>query len=256
MPAMDTQTQEDERARTDGADLVSEDAGGGDESGLRISPERFINREISWLRFNMRVLEEVRNEQHPVLERLKFLSISGNNLDEFFMVRVAGLAGQKREGIEQKSADGLTPAAQLAEVQELAGLLMREQDEQWALLVKELSSAGVHLLAPEELNDGDLAWIDQHFLEQIFPVLTPLAIDPAHPFPFIPNKGFTLVLSLRRAVDGRLMDALLPIPHQLDRFIRLPDAGGKSSAGARYLSLEHFLLMHIPRLFLRHDCFT
>lgn len=249
MPAMDTQTHEDDRARIDGAEPARDIAADEAEAGLRSSPERFINREISWLRFNMRVLEEARNEHHPLLERLKFLSISGNNLDEFFMVRVAGLAGQKREGIEQKSADGLTPAAQLAEVQELAGLLMREQDEQWASLVTELSTAGVHLLDPEELGEDDLAWIDQHFLEQIFPVLTPLAIDPAHPFPFIPNKGFTLVLSLRRVADGRLMDALLPIPHQLDRFIKLPNLPGAERKSVRYLSLEHFLLMHIPRLF-------
>ncbi len=243
---MDTQTLSDDRAPDDGADRSADDPAADD--GLLNAPERFINREISWLRFNMRVLEEARNEKHPLLERLKFLSISGNNLDEFFMVRVAGLAGQKREGIEQKSADGLTPAAQLTEVQELASQLMREQDEQWGELVDELLTAGIHLLDPENLSEDDQAWIDQHFLEQIFPVLTPLAIDPAHPFPFIPNKGFTLVLSLRRVADGRQMDALLPIPHQLDRFIRLPDAKKKKTR-ARFLSLEHFLLMHIPRLF-------
>ena len=243
---MDTQTLEDKPALNVGEGATDDARANGE---LLSNPERFINREISWLRFNMRVLEEARNEQHPLLERLKFLSISGNNLDEFFMVRVAGLAGQKREGIEQKSADGLTPAAQLAEVQELAGQLMHDQDSQWGGLVDELSAAGIHLLQLDDLRKDDHAWLDQHFLEQIFPVLTPLAIDPAHPFPFIPNKGFTLVLSLRRAEDGRLMDALLPIPHQLDRFIRLPDAGKGKEQDARFVSLEHFLLMHIPRLF-------
>ncbi len=212
-------------------------------------PKRFINREISWLQFNMRVLEEARNVKHPLLERLKFLSISGNNLDEFFMVRVAGLAGQKREGIETESDDGLSPAAQLEQVRALAAFLMVEQDRQWKQLNDELSAASIKIVALDELKDSDHEWLDNHFLEQVFPVLTPLAIDPAHPFPFIPNKGFTLVLQLRRVSDGRLMDALLPIPQRLERFVRLQSGDGDNAVEARFLVLEQFLLLHVPRLF-------
>lgn len=212
-------------------------------------PSRFINREISWLQFNLRVLEEARNLNHPLLERLKFLSISGNNLDEFFMVRVAGLVGQLRAGVELESDDGLSPAEQLKQVRALAGTLMREQDRQWSELVAELCDAGVEIVEPGELDQADLDHLDNAFLEQMFPVLTPLAIDPAHPFPFIPNKGFTIVLQLQRVSDSRLMDALLPIPQRLERFVRLPSRAGNSERHARFIVLEQFLMLHIPQLF-------
>ena len=212
-------------------------------------PSRFINREISWLQFNMRVLEEARNTNHPLLERLKFLSISGNNLDEFYMVRVAGLAGQIRAGVELESDDGLSPAEQLKQVRALAGTLMQEQDRQWSGLVRELRKAGVEIVAPGDLDQADLDHLNTAFLEQMFPVLTPLAVDPAHPFPFIPNKGFTIVLQLQRVSDGRLMDALVPIPQRLERFVRLPARKGNAERHARFIILEQFLMLHIPQLF-------
>ena len=211
------------------------------------TPSRFINREISWLGFNMRVLEEARNMAHPLLERLRFLSISGNNLDEFFMVRVAGLVGQVREKLTQISDDGLTAQEQLDQVRVLAQELMAEQDRRWIQLKQELAQNGIVITDGTDLLPHEKAWLDQRFLEQILPVVTPIAIDPAHPFPFIPNRGFIICLELKRRKDGEQMNALLPVPQQLDRFVRLPSIDGTSAV--RFISLESMLSLFIPRLF-------
>jgi polyphosphate kinase len=212
------------------------------------SPERFVNRELSWLAFNGRVLEEAQNRRHPVLERLRFLSISASNLDEFYMVRVAGLAGMVNEGVASLSADGLSPSEQLVHIGEMAGTLMADQQRVWTVLQAELREAGICLIEPAELTASNKEWLDQHFRNQIFPVLTPLAIDPAHPFPFIPNLGFSLALKLLRRRDSKAMMALLPVPTQLQRFIRLPDEGKE----VRFLALEKVIGLYLDRLFPGH----
>jgi polyphosphate kinase len=211
-------------------------------------PDRFFNRELSWLNFNKRVMEEAQNERHPLLERLRFLSISATNLDEFYMVRVAGLRAQVVAGIETPSQDGLTPSEQLDRINASVANLTANQQETWVTLEALLGEAGIHVLSADQLSSEERDWLEEHFLDHIFPVLTPIAVDPAHPFPFIPNFGFTLGLELVREGSFRTMHALLPIPPQLDRFIRLPAEEG-SKESIRFIRLETVVGIFVSRLF-------
>jgi len=208
-------------------------------------PKRFFNRELSWLAFNWRVLEEAENLRVPLLERLRFLSISATNLDEFFTVRVAGLQELADAGNTTPAVDGLSPAQQLVLINADARNLLQEQQRVWNTLRGKMSDEDITLLTTENLTDADKAFIETFFLTQVFPVLSPLAIDPAHPFPFIPNEGFSLALKLERLSDKRPLQALLPIPQQIDRFIALPCDGNAQ----RYLPLEELLLLHLDALF-------
>jgi polyphosphate kinase len=205
--------------------------------------DRFINRELSWLAFNERVLAEADNPRHPLLERLRFLSISDNNLDEFYMVRVAGLKGQLLAGITTPSQDGLSPAQQLDAINKRAGRLMRDQQMTWRDLKRELTEAGVAVIGPGELAPDDHPWLAQRFMSELFPVLTPLAIDPAHPFPFIGNLGLGLALQLQRKSDGERTEALILIPGTIARFVRLP---GKAH---RFIALEQVIGLQLDDLF-------
>ncbi len=212
---------------------------------LLTSPLRFINREFSWLQFNRRVLEETLNTAHPLLERIRFLSISAANLDEFFMVRVAGLEGQVRQGIVVKSPDGKTPAEQLDDILKEIDNLQMEQQASLAVLQQYLAQEEILIVRPAALSEADRTWLETTFEEAIFPVLTPLSIDPAHPFPFIPNLGFSMGLQLCSSRTGEPMTALLRLPPTLDRFIRLPDEG----VTIRYITLEDMVGLFINRLY-------
>ncbi|MCA3509974.1 MAG: RNA degradosome polyphosphate kinase, partial [Rhodobacter sp.] len=208
-------------------------------------PKRYFNRELSWLAFNWRVLDEAANPRVPLLERLRFLSISATNLDEFYTVRVAGLRELAREGNATLSDDGLTPAEQLLLINADARRLMQTQQATFNRLKREMEAEGITLLTRSKLTARDFRFLETHFLAAVFPLLSPLAIDPAHPFPFIPNTGFCLALQLERSRDGRPLQALLPIPQQIARFVPLPAKPGEH----RFLPLEELLLLHLGMLF-------
>jgi polyphosphate kinase len=224
------------------------------DDGTVTGPERFINRELSWLDFNHRVLEEAENPRHALLERVRFLSISASNLDEFYSVRVAGLIGQARAGGAHISPDGRTPVQQLAEIAVRSEALVADQQRVWTDLLDKMRASGIVLCEANALSDDDTAWLDAWFMERVFPVLTPLAIDPAHPFPFIPNMGLVMALLLTRREDNTPMRAMLPLPAQVERFVRLPTREEKRVDGqprplVRFILLEKLVLMFLDRVF-------
>ena len=214
--------------------------------GLDLSgPDRYFNRELSWLSFNWRVLDEASNPRVPLMERVRFLAISATNLDEFYTVRVAGLRELANAGNRTPAADGRAPEDQLVLIDHDARALIAKQGEVWNGLKDQMEEQGIWLMEAHDLEAEDRAFLEEHFMTNVFPVLSPLAIDPAHPFPFIPNVGFSLALTLKRKSDGRALQALLPIPAQIDRFISLPSERGKR----RYLPLEELLLLKIGDMF-------
>jgi polyphosphate kinase len=223
------------------------DLSGGPASAPEAPPQepRYFNRELSWLAFNRRVLEEACNPRHPLLERVRFLSISANNLDEFFMVRVAGLKAHQTLGVEEISPDGLTVAQQLTAINAEADRLVTSQHEVWAELQAQLDAAGMHVVTDEPLDKESEAWLDQHFREQIFPILTPQAIDPAHPFPFIPNKGLSLIFELKKGKNH--VRELIMAPATLPRFVRLPGESG------RFIALETLIRRKTDYLFPKYE---
>ena len=216
-------------------------------SSMADSPERFINRELSWLDFNHRVVEEAQNVRHPLLERLRFVSISASNLDEFYSVRVAGLIGQAKAGVSSLSADGRTAAQQLSEIQLRAAALMAMQQTTWQEVRGLLAEAGIVVCDPAALQGADHDWLAAWFMDRVFPILTPLAIDPAHPFPFIPNMGLVMVMKLHRDEDNTTMNGLIPLPSQVDRFIRLP--AGAPGTPIRFVLLEDLVSLNLHSVF-------
>lgn len=211
------------------------------------SPFRFLNRELSWLAFNQRVVEEAQNESNPLLERVRFLSISASNHNEFYMVRVAGLVAQLKAGYGVVSDDGMTVQDQLAAISHRSGQLLVQQQDCWRQLRTALAESGIVIVRRDDVTEAEKAWLERYFLEQIFPIITPIAIDPAHPFPFIPNLGVCMLLQLRHHARSENMRALLPLPNQVARFIRLP------GSDVRFITLENLLSLTLHKLFPGFD---
>ncbi|MEE4316432.1 MAG: RNA degradosome polyphosphate kinase, partial [Erythrobacter sp.] len=208
----------------------------------------YFNRELSWLQFNQRVLAEACNEAYPLLERLRFLSISGSNLDEFMMIRVAGLVGQAQRGIGRPSIDGLSPTQQLAAIREMLAELSTRQQAIWRTLHEALAGADIHVADEGRLKPAAHKWLKSYFLEEILPIITPQAIDPAHPFPFVQNGGLGLLFTLTRDADKEQLIEMVLIPSAMPRFVRVPDEV-TGEGGALYISIASLIQRYAAALF-------
>ena len=198
---------------------------------------------MSWLAFNERVFEEAANRAYPLLERVRFLAISADILDEFTMVRVAGLQGQVQAGVRTLSPDGRSPAEQLELVNQGLASLLERQQRRWKELRAALGSEDIGVLDPADLTAKERHWLDRHFMARLFPLLTPIAVDPPNPFPFIANRGISMIVDLWRPSDDRHIHGLVPITGPIDRFLRLP------GPRQRYLPIEQVVAMFFDRLF-------
>ena len=206
------------------------------------SDKRFINRKLSAIDFHERVLAQALNHKHPLLERLNFLAISARNMDEFFMVRVAGLKAQVTNGVTEKSKDGTTPAEQLDQIAKRVTKFRERQQKTWKILKQELAAEDIHILHLKDLKTSEINWLKRYFAEQIFPALTPLAVDPGHPFPFIPNAATAIALLLKKDKDTQSLFALIPIPPKLNRFIQI-------DGQTRYVLIEEAIALFFDQLF-------
>jgi polyphosphate kinase len=211
------------------------------------SPPLYLNRELSWLAFNARVLHEAADPRVPLLERLKFLAIFGSNLDEFFMVRVAGLRRQVASGTLHHTPDGLTPAEQLAAIRDRVALLLDDERRILGELLQELAPRGVRLVGMGELTPGERRAIDEQFESQIFPVLTPLAVDPGHPFPYVSNLSLSLAVEVRDPIQGTVHFARVKVPERLSRWVPVP---GRAH---QYVPLEQVIGENLEALFSGMD---
>lgn len=209
-------------------------------------PSRFVNRELSWLEFNRRVLEEARNSRYPLLERVKFLSISASNLDEFFMVRVAGLNAQLHEGVDKRSDDGMSVKEQLEAVHKSVEVLQADQQEYWSGLQKELVNEDVYISHPDDLSANEIQWLEGYFEANMFPVLTPLSMELAHPFPFVSNLGHALIFELIETSKNQTMKAFVRLPASLDSFVKLPQ---NSKSELHLVSIEDIIVRFVDKLF-------
>ena len=217
----------------------------------RILPaRRFFNREISWISFNWRVLQEASNDNVPLLERLRFLAISARNLDEFYSVRVAGFRQMVKSKIDVLSSDGLTPEEQLFNIEKEAKTLIKKQQKLLPEILNKLKRKGITVLKISDIMKSERKELERKFLAKVFPVLTPLAIDPAHPFPFIPSEGSAIALRLKTKGKRKFLEVLVPIPGMLERFQKIRD--GKNGE-KRFLPLETFIVAFIESIFLKRD---
>ncbi|WP_066296070.1 RNA degradosome polyphosphate kinase [Arthrobacter luteolus] len=217
-----------------------------------ITPDRFLDREISWLHFNARVLELAEDPELYLLERVSFLSIFASNLDEFFMVRVAGLKRRIATGLAVPSAAGLSPIEQLEEITQAGYRLQQRHAEVFARQIRPaLAEENIHLVSWKELDDASKAQLHRQFAAKVFPILTPLAVDPAHPFPYISGLSLNLAVVVRNPVSGKDFFARVKVPDQLPRLISVdgPRAGNVAGRTARFIPLEDMIAEHLDQLF-------